>query len=122
MTENRREFLGHSSTAAAFAAGMFAANATASAAETDPINVAIIGPGGMGSNHVSQLVTNKTVRLTTVCEVDENRAAKAADTVLDAKGLEVVVAGDEHARRVGIRDLDIEPLLAPGLVERLLDE
>lgn len=48
--------------------------------------------------------------------------AKAADTVVDAKGFKVVVAGDEHTRRVGVGDLDVEPLLAPGLVERLLDE
>ncbi len=95
MTGNRREFLGHSTTAAAFAAGVFAANATNTlAAESDPIHVAIIGPGGMGSNHVGQLVTNKAVRLATVCEVDEQRAAKTADTITKATGVVPKVVKD----------------------------
>lgn len=88
MTGNRREFLEQSTTAAALAAGLFAANeSTARASEEEKIPVAIIGPGGMGSQHVSQLVTNKGVRLATVCEVDENRAAKAAETVMKGTGI-----------------------------------
>lgn len=87
MTGSRREFLGQSTTAAALATGLFAANgATTAAADSDPMHVAIIGPGGMGTGHVDQLVTNKAVRLATVCEVDEQRAAKAAETITKATG------------------------------------
>ncbi len=97
MTSNRREFFGHSTsaTAAASAAWLFAANAsTTTAADPEPINVAIIGPGGMGTGHVNQLVTNKAVRLATVCEVDEQRAAKTAETITKATGVAPKVVKD----------------------------
>lgn len=98
MSSNRREFLEHSTTVAT-AAWLFAGNSTTSTAgETDKLNVAVIGPGGMGSQHVNQLIGNKSVRLATICEVDENRAAKTADTIM--KGTGVAPKIEKDMRRV----------------------
>ncbi len=87
MTGNRREFIGQSTTVAASAAWLYAGTAeSATAADNTPMPIAVIGPGGMGSNHVQQLITNKAVRIATVCEVDENRAAKTAETIAKGTG------------------------------------
>ncbi len=75
----RREFLE--------AAGTLAAAGIAthvSAGVADPLPVALIGCGGMGSNHLSHLVKNQAVKVTAVSDVDANRTASAAKTVKDA--------------------------------------
>ena len=48
--------------------------------------VAVIGPGGMGTAHVNQLAGNNAVRVAYICDVDEQRAAKAAETVTMRSG------------------------------------
>lgn len=79
MPVTRREFLETAGTLAA-AATMTSA---ASAGVTDPMPVALIGCGGMGSNHLSQLVKNKAVKVAAVSDVDKNRLANASKTVVD---------------------------------------
>lgn len=76
----RREFL---ETAGTLAAAATIAT-TASAGVTDPLPVALIGCGGMGSGHLAQLVGNKSVKVTAVSDVDQNRLATATKTVQDA--------------------------------------
>jgi predicted dehydrogenase len=77
---NRRNFLNQS-------AGFVTAAALASAAKLglaaagDPLNIAVIGPGGMGSNHLNLLAVRKDVRVKYVCDADGNRAASAAKVV-----------------------------------------
>jgi predicted dehydrogenase len=77
---NRRSFLSAS-------AGMVSAAAMAAAAElsaataNEPLNVGLIGPGGMGTNHLKLLAARKDVRLAYVCDVDANRLASAAKLV-----------------------------------------
>ncbi len=76
-TVNRREFLE--------AAGTIAATASliniSAGGVTDPVPVALIGCGGMGSNHLQQLVQNKGVKVTAVSDVDQNRLQSAVKQV-----------------------------------------
>lgn len=74
---NRREFLEAAGTIAAAAtiAG------TASAGVTDPMPIALIGCGGMGSNHLGLLVKDKAVKVMAVSDVDKNRLGTAVKTV-----------------------------------------
>ena len=86
MSSTRREFLGQSGTAAAVASTAWLLGSDAPAqekakAEGDKMAVAVIGPGGMGTAHVNQLAGNKDVRVAYVCDVDEQRGAKAAESV-----------------------------------------
>lgn len=77
---NRRSFLNAS-------AGMVTATALATAAKlsqaaaAEPLNIAVIGPGGMGTNHLKLLSVRKDVRVQYVCDVDANRLAAAAKVV-----------------------------------------
>jgi predicted dehydrogenase len=84
MSASRREFLRQGTAVAASAAWLYAAESAHAAAE--PLPVALIGPGGMGTQHLERLVANPRVRLTTICEVDEQRAAAAAAAVTKATG------------------------------------
>lgn len=94
MSESRRDFMQLGTTAAA-AAWLFAGSTeTARAAADERMPVALIGPGGMGTGHLNQLVGNPRVRLATICEVDEQRAAKAAETVTKATGTAPAIVKD----------------------------
>lgn len=95
MSGSRRDFLQQGTTAAAASVWLSAgSDRSARAAENDRMAVALIGPGGMGTGHLQQLVTNKRVRLATICEVDEQRAAKAAELVTKATGSAPAVVKD----------------------------
>ena len=76
----RRDFI-QSSAAATTAAALAASASVAPAAANDTLTVALIGCGGMGTNHLNNLVARKDVRLTHVCDVDANRLANAAKIV-----------------------------------------
>lgn len=90
-TEPRRAFLRQAGlTAAAVAMGGRAGRAAAS----DRIVVGLIGPGGMGSNHLGLLVKNPEVEVAWVCDVDQQRLAKAAETVESATGTTPRTTGD----------------------------
>jgi predicted dehydrogenase len=81
----RRSFLETSSiTAAALAAATTYGQEAKSA--NDRLTIGIIGPGGMGSNHLSLLVNRKDVRIAYVCDVDANRLAVAAGKVEQSGG------------------------------------
>ncbi|MEZ6042498.1 MAG: Gfo/Idh/MocA family oxidoreductase [Planctomycetaceae bacterium] len=47
----------------------------------DQVVLGIIGPGGMGMNHVRQLCERDDVRIAAVCDVDRQRTAAAAEHV-----------------------------------------
>ncbi|HEY0981425.1 Gfo/Idh/MocA family protein [Schlesneria sp.] len=96
MTKSRRDFLGQSVGSVA-AASLYAAAGVAadsSDRQEEPMPVAIIGPGGMGMAHVNQLVGNSSVRLAYVCDVDSDRAAKAAETIMQKTGHAPQVVSD----------------------------
>lgn len=92
MTNTRREFIEQSATtmaATATAAWLFASHSNAEdkpKGDADRMPVAVIGPGGMGTAHTHLLSTNPAVRVAYVCDVDEQRAAKAADAVAKGSG------------------------------------
>jgi predicted dehydrogenase len=75
---DRREFLKRTAQGAAIA-GTLAFAPTARAAAGERLVVAVVGPGGMGGNHLNLLAQNKDVDLAWVCDVDEVRLAKAAE-------------------------------------------
>jgi predicted dehydrogenase len=70
---DRRSFLGTAAAAVAAPA--------VTAGPSDAVTVGLIGPGGMGSNHLKLLAARKDVRVTFVCDPDANRLAAAARTV-----------------------------------------
>ena len=77
---SRRAFLNCSAgvvTAAALAASAKLAQAKAG----EPMNVAVIGPGGMGTAHLNLLAVRRDLRVKYVCDPDANRAASAAKVV-----------------------------------------
>lgn len=79
---SRRTFL--MSTGAAVAAA-----STARAWAQSPASkvvVGLIGPGGMGTNHLRQLASRTDVEVAAVCDVDANRLAAAVKEVQDRSG------------------------------------
>ena len=74
----RRKFLAQS---AAGTAALALTPSAPAAAEGDRTPVALIGCGGMGSNHLRLLVARKDVEVRYVCDVDATRLAAAAKTV-----------------------------------------
>lgn len=99
---NRRQFIRKSTTAAAFAAVAPSINVLGA---NDRINVAVIGPGGMGSGHVSTLASEKDIRVAYVCDPDTQRQDKAAARVESLKGGTPKKVGD--FRRI-LEDKDID--------------
>jgi ornithine cyclodeaminase/alanine dehydrogenase-like protein (mu-crystallin family) len=74
-TPNRRKFIKHSTIAAGTALTL--PHSTKAIGANEKITVGIIGPGGMGSAHLGTLCQNKQVNIAYVCDVDEQRTAKA---------------------------------------------
>lgn len=77
-TTGRRTFLqsaGLGAAALAFGAGSAAAKANGK------VVLGIIGPGGMGSGHIRELLKRNDVEIAYVCDPDQGRLAKAATTV-----------------------------------------
>ena len=80
----RREFLQH--TALLAGAATVAAPSLHAADANKKIILGIIGPGGMGMNHLRELTNNKDVAIACVCDPDENRMAQAASAVEKSSG------------------------------------
>lgn len=83
---NRREFMtqaGTGSLAAGTLAWSGAIRVQAADQAEERMPVALIGPGGMGGNHLDLLVRNPRVKVATICDPDSDRLAKAAKTVED---------------------------------------
>ena len=83
---DRREFLKQAGQGAAAAVALAHAS-TAQAAE-EPLVIGIIGPGGMGTNHLRLLGKNKQVRIAYVCDVDETRLNAAASLAEELSGVQ----------------------------------
>jgi predicted dehydrogenase len=73
----RREFL----QAAAAGAAALALSPPTSAADSRKVALGVIGPGGMGMNHVRALVKRPDVEIAYVCDVDQKRLTEAAKQV-----------------------------------------
>src|SRR4051794_29616498 len=90
MTLERRDFLA----TAAVGAASLALSPPASAAESRKVVLGIIGPGGMGSNHIRYLAKRPDVEIAWVCDVDKDRLAKAAKAVEDGSKKGPQAVGD----------------------------
>jgi predicted dehydrogenase len=64
------------------------------AGESDKVIVGIIGPGGMGSNHLTNLLRRSDVEISHVCDVDKDRLARAAKAVTDKSKREPKAVAD----------------------------
>ncbi len=67
------------------------------AAAADSVSVAVIGPGGMGANHLRLLSARQDVQVAYVCDVDRNRLAKAKELVEQTAGKSPRAVGDMRA-------------------------
>lgn len=100
----------------------FAAPAILEAAGSpDKINLAFIGPGGMGMNHVRTMSKRNDVVFSWVCDPDSTRAAAAAKTIQELTGQTPKIEKD--MRRV-IEDRSVQAVVmatpdhwhAPGAI------
>jgi predicted dehydrogenase len=64
------------------------------AAVVDRIRVGVIGPGGMGMNHVRNLVQRSDVEIVALCDVDSTRLNAAADHVASETKKQATTTGD----------------------------
>lgn len=83
---DRREFLKRGSQTAVAAAALAMSESVQARFAKEPLVVGIIGPGGMGTNHLELLGPNKLVRVAYVCDVDEGRLASAAARIEKLSG------------------------------------
>ncbi len=88
MSTSRRTFLQMAGAAAVLSAR------PARGAEGDRVVVGVIGPGGMGSNHLRLLCQRKDVVIAYVCDVDSERLLNAKKIVEDATGKAPRAVGD----------------------------
>ncbi len=82
MKTGRRTFL----QAASAGAAAVALSARVYAADQRRVILGVIGPGGMGTNHLRALAPRKDVEIAYVCDPDSNRLATAAKLVETATG------------------------------------
>lgn len=68
--------------------------ARANATQPPKLRVGIIGPGGMGMQHIRSLAPRDDVTLRSVCDVDANRRKAASDYVAQATGNAPKQTGD----------------------------
>ena len=94
-TSSRRQFVRNTGLAAA---SLAAPVILKSAAAADKINLAFIGPGGMGTKHVKTMCQRKDVVFSWVCDADSRRAATAAKTIQELSGQTPKIA-QRHAAR-----------------------
>jgi predicted dehydrogenase len=87
---DRRGFL----QTAAVGAATLALAPPSSAAESRKVVLGIIGPGGMGMNHVRALLKRPDVEIAYVCDVDKVRLAAAAKAVEDGSKKAPKAVGD----------------------------
>lgn len=117
---SRRQFVSNM----AFASTALAAPklvTAAAASSSDKINLAFIGPGGMGMNHVKTMCQRKDVIFSWVCDADSARAETAAKTIQELTGQTVKVAKD---MRQVLEDKSVQAVLmatpdhwhAPGAI------
>lgn len=83
---NRRDFFRTSSAAFAFAGRSIAAN--------DKVNVAVIGVGGRGSNHVRDFTRREDANLAAVCDVNTAQTERAAETYYRTRNVKPKVYAD----------------------------
>jgi len=83
---NRRTFVASAAAAAAFQRPLWSAN--------DKVNVAVIGVGGRGTNHVQDFARRTSANLVAVCDVNTAQTEKAQQIYYTARNVKPKVYGD----------------------------
>src|SRR5688572_19492471 len=86
MNQSRRAFIKQSSTAAAAAGVLALAPSQNVLGANEKFTLALIGPGGMGTNLLNSFVAQPDVSIAYVCDPDEQRLNAAASIVEKAGG------------------------------------
>ena len=90
----RRQFIKSSSASISALATVHLTSGLRAASPNDKVSLGIIGPGGMGRNHIGNLNKRKDVHIAFVCDPDSNHQAKAANMVESGTGIKPKQLGD----------------------------
>ncbi len=91
---NRRTFLKEAGMGIAAVAATGVSTQAANVKANERIVIGVIGPGGMGTHHLRNLVKRKDIEIAYVCDVDRDRLARAEKIVSDATGKPAKAVGD----------------------------
>ena len=107
----RRNFIRNTSIAGAglFAVPSFASNFYSA---SDKLNVALIGVGLRGTNHLQNLLLRKDVNVVAICDIDASRIAIAKDLISKA--------GAKEPQMFGANDYDYRNLLELKAVDAVV--
>lgn len=89
--------------------------ARAGGAGTEPLNVAIIGLGGVAAAHLSALAGLDSVRIRSVCDIDARRAQRVARDL-------AALAFDDPADLLSAGGVDLVMVLTPAATHRAVVE
>ncbi|HIM67957.1 MAG TPA: hypothetical protein EYM45_05275, partial [Verrucomicrobia bacterium] len=90
----RRQFIKSSSASISALATVHLTSGLRAASPNDKVSLGIIGPGGMGRNHIGNLNKRKDVQIAFVCDPDSNHQANAANMVESGTGIKPKQVGD----------------------------
>lgn len=90
----RRQFIKSSSASISALATVHLTSGLRAASPNDKVSLGIIGPGGMGRNHIGNLIKRKDVHIAFVCDPDSNHQANAANMVESGTGIKPKQLGD----------------------------
>jgi len=75
-------------------AALASASLSRATSANDKINLAFIGPGGMGTNHIKTMCKRTDVIFSYVCDADSKRAATAAKLIQELTGQSPKIVSD----------------------------
>ena len=75
-------------------AGFACASLSRAVSTDDKINLAFVGPGGMGTNHIKTMCKRTDVIFSYVCDADSKRAATAAKLIQELTGQSPKIVSD----------------------------
>lgn len=110
--DTRRDFIKTATVATVGTAALTASSYAKVGGALERIVVGVIGPGGMGSSHISTLVRQKDVEIAYVCDVDRNRLdAAVKNATRDGRSPQAVgdmrkMLGDRNVNAVFIATPD----------------
>ncbi|MCH2386511.1 MAG: Gfo/Idh/MocA family oxidoreductase, partial [Pedosphaera sp.] len=90
----RRQFIKSSSASISAMATVHLTSGLRAASPNDKVSLGIIGPGGMGRNHIGNLNKRKDIEIAFVCDPDANHQANAAKMVESGTGIKPKQVGD----------------------------
>jgi len=83
----RRQFIKSSSASISTLATIHLTSNLQAVSPNDKVSLGIIGPGGMGRNHIGNLNKRKDIEIAFVCDPDSNHQANAAKMVESSTGI-----------------------------------